>query len=154
MIRKVKDILGIEGVKIDIQGPDVVIAESDIVEGKIILTTVRDQVVTYLKVNLIEKYARGRKDKRLIDEYVLGTYESNELINVTADAPSEIPFSLKFSRAKSEMDKLQETGLVYKGLISVAKFFKKVKSSYRLEANASVKGTKFNPSVIKDVVLR
>jgi len=154
MLGKVKDILGIEGVKIEIICPDVIPSDIDQIDGMIKLTTVREQEVKSIEIRLIEKYARGRKDKRLIDEYVLGEFVTNEVIKVIPGEEQLVEFSLDFARAKSAMDKLQEDSIVYKGLISVAKFFKKVKSTHRIEGSAKVKGTKLNPVVKRPIKLR
>jgi len=43
------------------------------------------------------------------------------------------------------MDFLEKKNFFYKGVVKAAKFFKGVKSSYRLEATADVKGTKLDP---------
>ena len=154
MLGKVKDILGIEGVKIEIICPDVVPDGIHKIDGMIKLTTVREQEVKGIEIKLIEKYARGRKDNRLIDEYVLGEFIINKSVKVSPDEEQLINFSMDFTRAKSAMDKLQDDSIVYRGLISVAKFFKKVKSSHRLEGIAKVKGTKLNPSAKKIIKIR
>lgn len=154
MLGKVKDILGIEGVKMEIICPEVIPAGINKIDGMIKLTTVREQIVKSLEIKLIEKYARGRKDKRLIDEYVLGEFVINKAITVRPGEEQIVDFSLEFVRAKSPMDKLQEDSIVYKGLISVAKFFKKVKSTHRIEGSAKVKGTKLNPVMKRSIKLR
>jgi len=154
MIGKVKDILGIEGVKIELVCPEVIPNDVDEVAGIIKLSTVREQVVTRINVKLIEKYARGRKEKRLIDEYVIGEFELSKSIKVLPEEEQLLDFVLEFTRAKSPMDKLQDDSIIYKGLISVAKFFKKVKSTHRIEASANVKGTKLHPSFKKVIKIR
>jgi len=154
MLGKVKDILGIEGVKVEVVCPEVIPDGVDVLEGIIKLTTVREQEVKSISIKLIEKYARGRKDKRLIDEYVLGEFESKKTIKVYPGEEQLIDFKLEFTRAKSAMDKLQDDSLVYRGLISVAKFFKKVKSTHRIEGSADVKGTKLDPTFKKPIKIR
>lgn len=154
MLGKVKDILGIEGVKIEIICPDVVPPGIDKVEGMIKLTTVREQEVKSIDLKLIEKYARGRKDNRLIDEYTLGEFSISKTLMILPGEEQLINFSMDFTRAKSAMDKLQEDSIVYRGIISVAKFFKKVKSSHRIEGVAKVKGTKLNPTAKKIIKIR
>lgn len=154
MLKKFKDILGIEGVKVEIVCPEVIPNGVDKIDGVLKLTTVREQTVKGIQVKLIEKYARGRKDKRLIDEYVLGEFSSAQKITVLPDEEKLIDFSIEFTRAKSAMDKLQEDNLIYKGIVSLAKLVKKVKSSHRLEGSALVKGTKLNPTVTKEIKIK
>jgi len=154
MLGKVKDILGIEGVKIELICPEVIPDGIDKIEGIIKLTTVREQEVKRIDIKLIEKYARGRKEKKLIDEYVLGEFMTETSIKVIPGQEHLLDFVLDFTRAKSPMDKMQDDSIIYKGLISVAKFFKKVKSTHRIEGIANVKGTKLDPNFKKPIQIR
>ena len=154
MLRKFKDILGIEGVKMEIICPEVIPNDIDHVDGVIKFTTVREQTVKGFHIKLIEKYARGRKDNRLIDEYVLGEFESTEQITVFPDEEQLLDFSMQFIRAKSSIDKFQENNPINRGIGFLLKLGKKVKSTHRIEGTASVKGTKLNPTVSKEITLR
>jgi len=154
MLGKFKDILGIEGVKMEIVCPDVIPEGINKIEGVIRLTTVREQIVKRVDIKLIEKYARGRKDKRLIDEYVLGEFTSDKKITVLPNKEKLIDFSIEFVRAKSPMDKLQDDNIFYRGIVSLAKLVKKVKATHRIEGISVVKGTKLNPRVTKEIKIR
>lgn len=154
MLRKFKDILGIEGVKVELICPEVIPNDINKIAGVLKLTTVREQTVNGIEIKLIEKYARGRKDKRLIDEYVLGEFSSSQKLTVLPGEEKLIDFSIEFTRAKSAMDKLQDDNIFYKGIVSLAKLVKKVKSTHRLEGSARVKGTKLNPTVSKEIKIR
>lgn len=154
MLGKFKDILGIEGVKIEVICPEVIHPEINRIDGVIKLTTVREQIVKRVNVKLIEKYARGRKDNRLIDEYLLGEFISSQSVTVFPDEEQLIDFSMEFVRARSPMDKFQEENFINKGIGFLLKLGKKVKSSHRIEGTANVKGTKLNPTVKKEIIIR
>lgn len=145
MFGKVKKILGIEGVKMEIIMDHVINLQSEAVTGIIKLTTKTDSDIESIDVKLIEKYSRGRNENRLIDEYVLGKIILNEKQSIASDEIIEVPFHLDFVHAKSEMDKAASDNFFLKAPIKIAKWIKKVSSTYRIEAHAHVKGTKLQP---------
>jgi hypothetical protein len=154
MFGGIKKMLGIEGVKIDIIIDEPLKQKQGVIHGKIQLTTLMDSVVTGVTLKLIEKYSRGRKDSKLIDEYVIGYTELNQMIEIEKNDIVEFPFSLPFVIKESEMDKLQKSNFLLGGIVKLAKFGKGVKSEYRIEAEALVKGTKFNPLSRKEVIFK
>ncbi len=145
MFGKVKRFLGIEGVKVEIVVPDQVSMRAGELSGFIRFFSMNDQTVTRIQVKLVEKYFRGRRKNKLINEFSIGEIEFNEPIEVRADEEVEIPFSLTFNPIKSEMDQMEEKNFVYGGLVKAAKMLKGVKSQFRLEVEAKVKGTALNP---------
>jgi hypothetical protein len=72
---------------------------------------------------------------------------------VRPEEPIIVNFDLKYELLKSPIDEMMDEGLLRSGLAFLAKTVKGVKSTYRLEAEASVKGTKFNPIDKKDIQL-
>lgn len=145
MFGKVKKILGIEGVKMELTVDDPFNLESEILLGVIKLTTKTESEVSSITIRLIEKYSRGRKSSKLIDEYVLGELIMSEQINITPDEIIEIPFELEFINLQSEVDKMAEGSLFMRGPLKLAKFIKNVSSVFRLEAQATVTGTRLQP---------
>lgn len=154
MFGKLKNILGIEGVKLTLVTPAAVSEQSGKVSGKIQLEALSDQTISKIHLKLIEKYARGRKDNRLIDEYVLGEEILSEAIAIKKDETKTINFELPFSVLNSEMDNMEESNIFSKGLVKVAKYFKNVKSTYRLEATATVTGTKLSPTSTQEIIIK
>ena len=63
MIGKVKKWLGIEGVKLEIQVPEEWPAEETTLTGKLLLSSKNAQTVKFVKIVLIEKYMRGRRNE-------------------------------------------------------------------------------------------
>ena len=153
MFGEIKKLLGIEDIKIDLEIPEKVAKSSGLVQGKVILTTFRDSKVEQIDLKLIEKYHRGRKDSKLVDEYTLGEMTLDTSIEIKKQDIIEIPFELPFTIFRSEMDKIGDGNLVMGGVIKLAKKLKGVKSEYRIEATAHVKGTKLAPLSKKSINL-
>lgn len=153
MFGQIKKILGIEGVKIDVEINNPVLKSAGKINGKIKLTTLRDSEVDSIILKLIEKYHRGRGNTKLIDEYTIGFLEMEEKIYLKKEDIVELEFEIPFKLSKSEMDKLEENILAF-GLVKLAKTIKGVKSEYRIVAEAIVPGTKLNPVVQKEVSMK
>lgn len=153
MFGQIKKILGIEGVKIDVEINNPVLKSSSRISGIIKLTTLRDSEVDSIILKLIEKYHRGRGNTKLIDEYTIGFLELGEKIYLKREDIVEIAFEVPFRLTKSEMDKLEDNILAF-GFVKLAKTIKGVKSEYRLVAEAIVPGTKLNPIVQKEVIMK
>ena len=151
MLGKLKNILGIEGVKVKLLLPVAIEKRSARVKGKVQLESLSEQKVNGIKLTLIEKYARGRKDNRLIDEYTLGETYITGPITIKKNEEKLIDFDFEFSLLKSEMDQMEDSNFVSKGLVKLAKYLKKVDSSFRVEATVEVEGTKLNPIVSQEV---
>ncbi len=145
MFGKVKQWLGIEGVKVELVLPEQVSASSDVIEGKLRFQTMNTQRVKSIKVVLTEKYTRGRFKNKLTDQYKIAEIEQAMDILVPADEPIEIDFLLPFSIVKSDMDELADKNVVFRKLVNAAKLAKNVKSEYTLEAEAVIEGTALNP---------
>jgi len=151
MFGKVKKWLGIEGVKLDLMVPEEVNKKEQEVNGQLHLSALTDQTITSITVKLIEKYTRGRGESKLIDEFVIGEIVFDRTIDIGQDTPMEIDFVLPFEFVKSEMDEIEEQNIFKKGLVSLAKLAEGVKSTYRIEASAEVKGVALNP-LAKEIV--
>jgi len=154
MFGKLKNILGIEGVKLVLVTPAAVSEKTGKIVGKIQLEALSNQTISKIHLKLIEKYARGRKDNRLIDEYVLGEETLTEAIEIKKDETKTITFELPFSMLNSEMDDMEDSNIFSKGIVKVAKYLKNVKSSYRLEATAAVAGTKLSPTSTQEIIIK
>jgi hypothetical protein len=149
MFGKVKRWLGIEGVKVEIIVPEFFQLNSGTLSGKLRFISMADQQVTAVELKFIEKYKRGRRGKKLIDEYTLGEIVLQEPFIVNANEEVFVDFVLPFEPLKSEMDMFQEKNFITRGVINAAKFIKGVNSDYRIEARANVKGTALHPFDVK-----
>ena len=75
MFGKVKKWLGIEGAKMELILPEEIFESAGSITGKIRFRSMNEQRVVSVNLKLIEKYSRGRKKSRLVDEYILGEIE-------------------------------------------------------------------------------
>ncbi|MFT7121304.1 MAG: sporulation-control protein spo0M [Neolewinella sp.] len=146
MLGKVKEWLGIEGVKLELVVPPNFNVTQGTLQGVIRLQSMRAQTVNAIRLEIIEKYSRGRDDESLVDEYSLGTLVLSETIDVPAEGePIEVPFLLEFTPYNSPIDEFGQKNVFAKGLAWVAKKTRNAVSEYRLEAQASVKGVALDP---------
>lgn len=154
MIGTVKKWLGIEGVKLELILDEDAAIQPGMVSGLIRFTSMHSQVVTKVKVVLIEKYSRGRGKEKRVDEYELGNLELQEDIQVVAGEEVDVEFTLKYKLVRSEMDELEKSNFLLAPLVKAAKSLSAVKSEYRIEAEAKVKGTALNPFDRKEVIIK
>ena len=145
MIGKVKKWLGIEGVKLELDIPATVQRDGNILYGKIRFSSLHAQTISSFKVVMIEKYARGRNEERLTDEYELGQITVDKIIEVPAEGTVEVPFQLPYRVTDSEMDSLQNRNIFSGALVKALKYYEKVNSEFRIEAEARVGGVALNP---------
>ncbi|RMG84337.1 MAG: hypothetical protein D6714_08075 [Bacteroidetes bacterium] len=154
MFGKVKKWLGIEGVKLELVLPDYAFREVGALSGKVRFFSQTPQRVTSVKIELIERYKRGRGAEKLIDEYELGKITLAEPFDVPERTPVEVEFTLPFSLLKSEMDALEEKNILTGGLVKVAKLIQNVKSEFYVLAEAKVEGTALNPFDKKQIEMK
>ena len=151
MLGKFKQILGIEGVHVKMIVPEVLVEDEGVLEGIIILTTKSPQVINSILVQFLERFSRGKKSDRRIDEYIVGKLFLEGPIKMKANERIEKSFHLKYKLERSEMDHLEDQNILFKGLVKIAKMINKVKSEYRIEAEVDVKGTALNPIVKEEI---
>ncbi|MBB4077945.1 hypothetical protein GGR28_000546 [Lewinella aquimaris] len=146
MLGKVKQWLGIEGVKLELILPDDFHPRQGSLAGTIRLTSKNAQRVSAIKVVMVEKYSRGKDDSQLVDEYELGRHIITDLIEVPAGGiPVEVTFRISFTPVDSPIDEFASKNVLYGGLAWAAKKLRGVQSEYRIEAEAQVQGVGLNP---------
>ena len=141
MLKKIKNILGIEGVKIQLISPPEVSKNDKRIKGRVILTSQSKKHIKSLSIKLIEKYKRGRAEATLINEYVLSDLDLELNIDIDKSTPAKLDFDLPLNLLKSDMDQIADKNFITNGLVKVAKKLKNVQSFYRLEATAHIDGT-------------
>jgi hypothetical protein len=145
MIKKIKHALGIESVKIKISLPQMIERDTEIIPITVEYTSQSDALIKAINIKCVEKYERGRKENKLINEYIVGNIDFTEDIKISSNESIVKTYLLKINIVNSEMDKIGDSNFLFKGLIKFAKFVKSVKSEYRIEAEARVSGTKLHP---------
>ena len=144
MFGQVKKWLGFDSVKIKIKPLEVYPYKIETLNAELEFTANAPALVTYVKVKLIERYTRGRGENQKIDEYLLGKWISDEAIEIDGTNPKIIFFKLPFKFQHSNIEKLEHSNLIGKGIATVFKTFKAAKSDYRLEAQCLVEGSSKN----------
>ncbi|MFT4536098.1 MAG: hypothetical protein ACI9P5_003472 [Saprospiraceae bacterium] len=153
MLGKLKRVLGIEGVKLDLYIKLPIDKKEKEIVGNLKFTTKTESVVKGITVKIVEKYSRGRGKDRLVDEYTIAQLELTDSFVISPEEIVEVPFSIMYEIALSEMDKMAKNNIVQRPFISFAKFLRKVKSEFTLVAEADVDGTTLNPFVKEAVEL-
>jgi hypothetical protein len=154
MLKKVKKWFGIEGLKIGVQLEEFYYREDRDISGLIVLQAKDAETVESISIKLIEKYARGRGKNKLIDEYIMSHEIMSEIHEIEPETNLEVPFTILYDEKVSKMDELERSNFFLSGVVKTAKFFKKAKSTYRIEIEANVKGTKFSPFVSQEIILK
>ena len=154
MLRKVKDWLGIEGVKIELILPDEVDIEQKYIKGKIRLYARHAQTVESIHLKMTERYSRGRGKEKRVDEYEIGEVSLVQEIDVTPEQEVDLEFTLPYTLVKSDIEEFGDKNFLYGGIAKLAKRLRNVYSEYHIVAEAKVKGTALNPFDKKEVVVR
>lgn len=154
MIGRVKKWLGIEGVKLEIVVAPEQRQKLQMIEGRIRFQSLNEQTVSGIRIALVEKYTRGRGKDKLIDEYELGEISIDQTFQVPPEEVVEVPFSLPYKLVKSDVDQFGDRNFLYGGLAKAAKAIQAVRSDYRIEAEAKVKGVALNPFDKKFIKLK
>lgn len=153
MLKKIKNILGIEGVKVELFLPEEVSISNGSISGQAVFTSLSDRKINSMTVRLIEKYRRGRSDSQLINEYLLGSLTLTLDMDIVKGETKKIDFELPFNMMLSEMDHLENRNVIIRRLVKLAKRLKNVRSEYKIVFEANVEGTKLNPVVTRDIQL-
>lgn len=144
MLKKIKDILGIEGVKLALEVAEEYSKSKGVIEGTIVISSQSTKTIKSITLSLIEKYGRGRKDEKLINEYLLGSIELDSDLTIEPDKTEKIDFVLPYNLMLSEMDQLEKSNFLLKPFVKLAKTLKNVKSDYKIKVSAQIKGTKLD----------
>ena len=100
MLRPIKNLLGIESIKLNLELPEIVPADAGIITGNIIITSASDQLIKAIEIRLMEKYERGKGEKKLINDYVAGRMIEEKDIKILANKPLTLEFDLPFEITK------------------------------------------------------
>ena len=154
MLGKIKRVLGIEGVKVemDIKMPIDKVAKE--VTGRLKFTTKSESVVKSVAIKIVEKYARGRGKDKLVDEYTIAVLDLDESFVISPEEIVELPFTIEYDFTLSEMDRIARDNLISRPFIGLAKLIRKVKSSFTVIAEANVDGTTLSPYAKEQVELK
>lgn len=150
---KIKNKLGIGGVKISIDVPGQISKEEAKVAGKFTLTTKSDQEIVNMKVSLIEQFTTGRGDDKKTKNFTLGTQSFNDTFSIKIGENKEYSFDFPFVLKQSTSDSLKGKGGALGAIGSMGKFANNEKSEYVVDVSVDVKSAVLDPSEEVDVKL-
>lgn len=153
LFQKIKNKLGIGGVKIQIDIPNKYSKAEGMATGKFTLTTKSDQEITSMDVKLIEKYTTGRGDSAKTKEFTLGSLKFNDQFAIKTGENKTFEFDFPFEVKQSTNDQLKEKGGAMGAVGSLGKFAKGEKSEYVIDVSVDVKAAALDPTEEKEVVL-
>jgi hypothetical protein len=149
--QNVKNKLGIGGVHVELNVPGQVARDSNVLEGKITLTTKSEQEVIAYKVKMYEEYTTGRGDQKRTKTYELGELKTPLNFIIQPGDSKEFSFSLPFNIVKSSNDTLKEKGGALGALGKFASYADNEKSEFFVDAQVDVKAAALDPSDKKEI---
>ncbi|MBK9397928.1 MAG: hypothetical protein IPN55_12125 [Saprospiraceae bacterium] len=153
MIGRLKKMLGIDGLKVEIIASDIYDADKEYIDGELILLSKYQLVIESIEVRVIEKYTRGRFRTKKTDEYDIGSIKTGFSLPMTTNKLITVPFKIPVDYLMSSMDKFGSKNFLFKGLAKGAKMLKGVKSQYRLEVEVKIQGSAINTFTKQDVTI-
>lgn len=146
-IDKVKNILGIGGIKLNVVTDPIFDPTNSTISGKVVVTSKSEKEVAGISVKLTETYQTGSGDSKTIKEFTLGETSIDRAFSIKTGETKEITFDLPYSYASSLNDRLKQSGsAVGKALGGLGKMLQQEKSTFFLTAQASLKGNVFPPT--------
>ncbi len=147
--QKVKQFLGIVGVKVEMQVDDTFSKTGSVIQGKVIITSKSDQQILAVKVSFEETWKIGKGESETVKNFDLGEWMSEQEFSIKAGQTKEFPFTMNYSMIKSENDRMAESSSVGKALGGIGKMLDGEQSVFKLIAMADVKGAAFDPNCVK-----
>jgi hypothetical protein len=144
---KIKNVLGIGGIKLKVAAESVFETTGDRISGTVVVTSKSDKEVAGIDVKFSETRQTGSGDNKTSKEFTLGEAAISQAFSIKSGETKEIPFSLNYSRSSSLNDRLKQSGsAVGKALGGLGKMLQQEKSTFFLTAQASLKGNVFPPT--------
>jgi len=149
----IKQFLGIGGIKVDLQIPPQAHKAAGVVQGTVNLTAKSDQHVLELYVKLVESWSTGRGEDKEEKDFELGKINLPAPFDMKAGEVRAVQFALPFQMIKSNNDVLKEKGGALGALGKMGAFADAEKSTFKIVAEADVKGTALDPGDTKEIQL-
>lgn len=146
IFQKIKNKLGIGGVKVNLMVPPQIEKSTGSVSGKIALTTKSEQEILSINISMKKKVTTGSGDKKKTRSYDLGEMNLPGGFSIKPRELKEFEFTLPFATTKSAIDRLKEEDGVLGAIGKVAAFTSSEKSRYYVEADIDVQSAALDPS--------
>ncbi len=151
MLGRLKKMLGIDGLKIEIITSEGYNSDHSYIDGELILLSKYQLVVESIEIRVIEKYSRGRFRTKKTDEYDIGSIKTGFSLSMASNKLITIPFKIPVDYLMSSMDKFGSKNFIFRGLARGAKILKGVNSQYRIEVEAKIQGSGINTFAKTDI---
>jgi hypothetical protein len=143
---KIKQWMGIGGVKVTLAASGPLSSTGGAVAGTVQLTSKSDQHVNDLVVKVYELYSTGRGKEKRTREIDMGKLSIAQHLDLKAGETKDLSFSLPYTVSKSINDKLKEKGGMIGALGKLGSMAEAERSEFYVKASASVKGTALSSS--------
>jgi hypothetical protein len=150
---KVKQFFGAGTVKVELTVPAQVPKVAGQFKGRVAVNAVSDQHILELTVKLTESFSTGRGAEKTEKEFELGKVMLAQAFDMKQGEQRWFDFELPFQLLKSNADELKEMGGALGMLGKAGAFVNAEKSSYKVTAEADVKGAAIDPSDDKQIQL-
>lgn len=149
---KVKNWLGIGGVKFDLQVNPSYSKQAGTVIGKLMVTSKSEQTIKEIKVTVEELWTHGRGEQKTKKNFELGVLTLPGF-TLKAGETQTLDFTAPFNLLKSQNDRMKDQGGVVGGLGKLGSFMDGEKSEYSVVAIGNVQGVALGPSDRKAIQL-
>ncbi|MBN1618446.1 sporulation protein [Candidatus Dojkabacteria bacterium] len=146
---KIKQWLGIGGVKLDVDMDQHLDFNMTEVKGQVILESKSDQTVNSVTVEMEDVFTYKVGDTYKTKKYPMGKVTvSDKPMKIAAGEQKALDFILPISFLKTSADEMKSHGGIGKALGSASAFMAGQKSSYNVVASATVEGTALGPTKV------
>lgn len=151
---KLKQGLGIGGVKVVLEIPPEAAKDAGLVKGTVILITKSPQRVKGIKILMREVMTSGdRIEDRREEQFKLGDTTVNQAFAIQPGEEKRIEFSLPFAARRTFSENLQQKGGVVGAIGTAGRMMDDRRSRYYIVAQVEVEGTVLGPSATQSIRL-
>lgn len=152
---KIKNWLGIGGVKLTLHIPPSVPRSAGVINGKISLSSKSVQEVTQVSVKIEENWSTGSKEEEVKKTFLLGEVVLISLpFTIKTGENKDIDFELPFSTINSDNDNMKEQGGGYALMGKLNSMLDNERSKYVVTGKADVKSAVLDPLDCKEIKLK
>ncbi len=154
MIDRVKKFFGIEGIKVEMFINEPTTLTEGVVHGTLSIEGLRNELITEVSFELYEIYTTGYFKSKKTEQFLVEEIKIPLNLIISAGEKRVQAFRIPFDPIKSVIDRWGEKNFITKGISSIAKLSKGVKSSYLLTAVVKSKGTGLHPKISKNFIVK
>ena len=155
MFGKLKQLVGMVGVNVQLELEQQLALADDTVQGLIRVTAKQEQTITSVKATMKQSIREGTGENRTWRDYYIGEVMATSTpFTIKVGETKEFPFTLEFSRRRTFDQSMAEHGGVFGALGTIGKVMDNEQDTFWANAVADVKGAALDPSDTKQVWFR